>query len=149
MPVAYIDLPAGLAADSKRRLVKEVADALHAAYQIPDTRVLLHELTAEQTSTDGVLGAPLRPICTFVVPPGLPVEAKRRLVARTSAAIAEACHALGEDVPLPSGKVVATRWVLSFFREHPLEQAALDGLMAFENPMVIEGMEVAMQAGRR
>jgi hypothetical protein len=40
---------------------------------------------------------------------------------------------------------VSTRWVLAFFSEYPLEQAALDDLMAFENPMVLEGMEAAMQ----
>lgn len=126
MPVAYIDLPSGLRAETKRRLVKEVAAALHEAYQIIDTRVLLTEWGAEQTSADGVLGAPMRPICTFVVPPALPAEAKRRLVARTSTAIAHACDLPSHDVPLPSGTVVPTRWVLSFFREHPLEQAALD-----------------------
>lgn len=144
MPVAYIDLPTGLRADSKRHLVKEVAAALHEAYRIIDTRVLLNEVAPEQTSTDGVLAAPMRPICTFVVPPGLPVEAKRRLIGRTSRAIAEVCGLQSEKVPLPSGKVVPTRWVLSFFREHPLEQAALDDLMAFENPLVLEGMEAAM-----
>jgi hypothetical protein len=31
--------------------------------------------------------------------------------------------------------------VLSFFREVPLEQAALDDLMAFENPMMLESVE--------
>jgi hypothetical protein len=50
-----------------------------------------------------------------------------------------------EEVPLPSGNTVGTRWVISFFREVPLEQAALDDLMAFENPMVLESMEAAMQ----
>jgi hypothetical protein len=46
-----------------------------------------------------------------------------------------------EAVPLPSGEQVSTRWVLSFFFEVPLEQAALDDLMAFENPMVLESVE--------
>ena len=117
MPVAYIDLPTGLTTEAKRRLVKEVADALHEAYLIIDTRVLLSELGPEQTSTDGVLGAPVRPICTFVVPPGLPAEAKRRLVGRTSTVIAEVCGLKREMVPLPSGKAVGTRWVLMFFRD--------------------------------
>jgi class 3 adenylate cyclase len=55
--------------------------------------------------------------------------------------IARACDLRAEVVPLPSGKRVTTRWVLSFFREVPLEQAALDDLMAFENPMVLESLE--------
>jgi hypothetical protein len=87
----------------------------------------------------------MRPICNFLVPPGLPVEAKRQLVNRVSSAIVEACNLTREDLPLPSGKKVSTRWVLALFSEYPLEQAALDDLMAFENPMVLESMEAAMQ----
>ena len=58
------------------------------------------------------------------------------LVSRVSAAVGRACDLDAEVVSLPSGKQVSTRWVLSFFFEVPLEQAALDDLMAFENPMV-------------
>src|SRR5262252_6342631 len=149
MPTAYIDLPSGVGADAKRKLLKEVAEFIHDAYLIPDTRVLLREWTPEQVSIDGELGRPMRPICTFVVPPGLPVEARRQLVKRVSSAIAEACDLPREDVPLPSGKTVSTRWVLAFFSEYPFEQAALDDLMAFENPIVVESMEAAMRGQRR
>jgi phenylpyruvate tautomerase PptA (4-oxalocrotonate tautomerase family) len=145
MPVAYIDLRAGLSTPTKQLLMRSVAEAIHAAYHIEDTRVFLRESSADQTSVDGVLGSH-RPICTFVVPPGLPVDAKRGLVGRVTALLSEACDLPREEVPLPSGKRVATRWVLCFFNEMTLEQAALDGQMAFENPMVLEGMEAAMQA---
>jgi phenylpyruvate tautomerase PptA (4-oxalocrotonate tautomerase family) len=149
MPVAYLDLPSGLGTEPKRNLVKEVAEALHHAYKIEDTRVFLREWAAEQYSTDGQLGRPLRPICTFAVPPGLPAEGKRALVKRVSTAIAEACSLPRGEVPLPSGKRINTIWVLSFFSEYPLERAALDDLMAFENPMVLEGMEAAMQMQKK
>ena len=145
MPAAYLDLPSGLAVDIKKQLVKQIAEFIHRAYLIPDTRVLLREWPAEQTSIDGELGRPMRPICNFVVPPGLPVEAKRQLVSHVSFAIAEACNLPREDVLLPSGKRVSTRWVLEFFSEYPLDNAALDDLMAFENPMVLESAEAAMQ----
>ena len=145
MPVAYLDLPPGLRADAKRKLVKEVADSIHHAYMIPDTRVFLREWPAEQVSVDGQLGSPMRPICDFVVPPGLPIEARRELVKQVSSAIAEACNLPREKVPLLSGKNVSTRWVLTFFSKYPLERAALDDLMAFENPMVLEGVEAALQ----
>ena len=79
-------------------------------------------------SVDGELGHPMRPICNFVVPPGLTVEATRQLVSRVSSAIAEACNLPRENVPLPSGKKVSTRWVLGFFIEYPLDQASLDDL---------------------
>src|SRR5262245_5088136 len=78
MPTAYIDLPSGLRADAKKKLLKEVAEFIHDAYRIPDTRVLLREWTPEQISIDGELGRPMRPICIFVVPPGLPDEGNRR-----------------------------------------------------------------------
>jgi phenylpyruvate tautomerase PptA (4-oxalocrotonate tautomerase family) len=145
MPCAYLDLPSGLAVDIKQKLLKEVAEFIHDAYIIPDTRVFLREWPAEQISIDGELGRPMRPVCTFVVPPGLPVEAKRELVKRVSSAIAKACNLPREDVQLPSGKKVSTRWVLGFFSEYPLDKASLDDLMAFENPMVLESMEAAMQ----
>jgi phenylpyruvate tautomerase PptA (4-oxalocrotonate tautomerase family) len=145
MPIAYLDLPPALKTETRKTLVKEVAAALHDAYRIPDTRVFLREWGPEQTSTDGHLGHPVRPICTFVVPPGLPTEAKRTLVNRAATAIADACNLPREEVPLPSGKKVSTRWVLSFFNEVPLERAALDELMAAENPMVLESLEAAIQ----
>jgi len=145
MPVSYIDVPRGISPAGKEKLVKDVFEAIHDAYMIPDTRVFLREWPAEQTSIDGELARPMRPICNFLVPPGLPVEAKRQLVNRVSSAIVEACNLTREDVPLPSGKKVSTRWVLALFSEYPLEQAALDDLMAFENPMVLESMEAAMQ----
>ncbi|HEX2672485.1 MAG TPA: hypothetical protein VHM25_16500 [Polyangiaceae bacterium] len=145
MPIAYIDLRAGLPAPTKQLLVGNVAAAIDAAYHIADTRVFLREWTPEQSSVDGVLGRQ-RPICTFVVPPGLPLEAKRGLVRRVSSALTEACALPREEVALPDGERVSTRWVLCFFSEMTLEQASLDELMAFENPMVLQGMEAALQA---
>ncbi|MEJ7598851.1 MAG: hypothetical protein WKG01_13165 [Kofleriaceae bacterium] len=150
MPVAYIDLQPGLSTNARERLAKEVTAALHDAYQIPDTRIFLREWPVGTVSIDGVLGAPFRPICNFVVPPGLPSDAKRSLVKRVSRSIGEACDLRQDVVPLPSGKAVSTHWVLAFFSEYPLDRAALDDLMAFENPMVTESMETAIQvqAGR-
>jgi phenylpyruvate tautomerase PptA (4-oxalocrotonate tautomerase family) len=145
MPVAYLDVPSGLAVDVKKKLVTEVTDSLHQAYKIPDNRVFLREWTAEQVGIDGELGRPMRTICTFVVPPGLPVEGKRELVKSVSSAMVEACDPPREEVSLPSGKKVTTSWVLGFFSEYPLDQAALDDIMALENPMVLESMEAEMQ----
>jgi phenylpyruvate tautomerase PptA (4-oxalocrotonate tautomerase family) len=140
MPVGYIDIPSGLTSSTKRQLVKEVAESLHDAYPIPDTRLFLREWTAEQASIDGVLAAPFRPVCDFIVPPGLPADGKRMLVSRVTSTVARACNLRGEVVPLPSGKRVNTRWCCrssTRFRS----TAALDDLMAFENPMVLESVE--------
>jgi hypothetical protein len=136
MPVAIIDVPAGLTWGAKDQLHKDVAESMHHAYQMPDNRVYLREWTAEQASFDGVVGGSFRPICHFIVPPVLTIESRQTLVSRVSSAVARACDVRAEVVSLPSGDQVSTRWVLSFFFEVPLEQAALDDLMAFDNPMV-------------
>jgi phenylpyruvate tautomerase PptA (4-oxalocrotonate tautomerase family) len=144
MPVSYIDVPRGVSPAGKEKLVKDVFEAIHAAYPIPDTRVLIREWPPESVSQDGEIDLqPMRPICALEVPPGLPVAHKRKLVQRISAAISEACQLPEHEVPLPSGTVITTHWVLIFFREYPLENAALDGLLASENPMVLEAMRGA------
>jgi hypothetical protein len=136
MPVAIIDIPSGLKSSAKEQLHKDVAEIMHDAYQIPDNRVYLREWAAEHTSFDGVVGAPFRPICNYIVPPILTDESRRTLVSRVSSAVNKACDLRTEVVKLPSGEEVSTQWLLQFFFEVPLEQAALDDLMASENPMV-------------
>jgi hypothetical protein len=139
MPVAIIDIPSDLKSKARTQLHKDVAESMHHAYQIPDNRVYLREWPAEQTSFDGVVGAAFRPICHFIVPPTLTIESRRTLVSSVSSAITRACESPTEVVSLPSGEQVSTQWVLLFFYEIPLDQAALDGLMAIDNPMVPKG----------
>ena len=146
MPTAYVDVPPGLGKETKTKLMKKITDFLHHAYLIPDNRILLREWSADQYSIDGEIGVAFRPIVTFVVPPGLPVEGKCQLVRGVFSAIAEACNLPRYDVPLPSGKVVGTNWVLGFFAEYPLDRASLDDVMALDNPMVLESLEAAYQA---
>jgi phenylpyruvate tautomerase PptA (4-oxalocrotonate tautomerase family) len=139
MPVAIIDIPSGLKSRAREQLHKDVAEIMHDAYQIPDNHVYLREWAAEHTSFDGVVGAPFRPICHYIVPPILTDESRRTLVSRVSSAVNKACELRTEVVKLPSGEEVSTQWLLQFFFEVPLEQAALDDLMASENPMVPKG----------
>jgi len=144
MPVAYVDLPSGLPAHSKKQLVSQLYEAIHHTYPIDDTRVLLREFSLEDVSQDGRLDSEsMRPVVRLEVPPGVPIEAKRQLVGQISSALETALRLQKDEVRLPSGKKLATNWVLTFFRESQLDQVALDGLMASENPMVLEGMELA------
>jgi phenylpyruvate tautomerase PptA (4-oxalocrotonate tautomerase family) len=146
MPVSFVDAPQGIRADAKKKLMKGLYEAIHEAYPIPDTRILLREWPNDSVSQDGRLDSEsLRPICWLEVPPGIAIEAKRKLVSRISEVISDAFHLAKVDVRLPSGTVVSTRWVLTFFREYPLEKAALDGLLASENPMVLESLEGTME----
>ena len=84
------------------------------------------------------------PSATSSFRPGFPSTRNESWSSGWSSAVAQACNLPREEVPLPSGKTVSTRWVLAFFSEYPLEQAALDDLMAFENPMVLEGHEMTL-----
>jgi phenylpyruvate tautomerase PptA (4-oxalocrotonate tautomerase family) len=64
MPVAYVDAPHGIRVEAKRKLAREIFEAIHEAYPIPDTRILLREWPLENVSQDGRLDSePLRPIC--------------------------------------------------------------------------------------
>src|SRR5262245_57406898 len=107
MPISYLDVPPGIRADAKKKLVNEIFHALDEAYRIPDTRVFLREWPLENVSQDGRLASePAKPICFLEVPPGIRLDAKRKLMKRITAAIAEA-------YPLPD--------IMIFLREYPLE----------------------------
>ena len=85
MPVAYIDIPTGVNDGAKKKIFTEMYEAIHQAWPIPDTRVLIREWPNEAVSQDGrIEDVPMRPICTLAVPPGLEPDAKHRLVRRHS-----------------------------------------------------------------
>jgi hypothetical protein len=141
MPVAYIDIPAGVNDDARKKIFTEIYEAIHDAWPIPDTRVLLREWPDEAVSQDGRIElVPMRPICTLAVPPGLALDAKHRLVHRLSTTIGEACGREVEEIRLPSGTKISNNWVLTFFWELPLDKVALGDLIANENPLVLENL---------
>jgi len=41
MPVAYIDIPTGVNDGAKKKIFTEIYEAIHQAWPIPDTRVLI------------------------------------------------------------------------------------------------------------
>jgi len=76
MPVAYVDIPAGVDDCAKQKIFTELYEAIHGAWPIPDTRVLIREWPDEAVSQDGrIERVPMRPICTLAVPPGLELGA--------------------------------------------------------------------------
>jgi hypothetical protein len=139
MPVAYLDIPIGVNNDAKEKIFTELYEAIHEAWPIPDTRVLIREWPNEAVSQDGrIERVPMRPICTLAVPPGLELDAKRRLIRQISGTIGEACGREVEEIRLPSGTKIYNNWVLTFFWELPLERVALGDILAAENPLVLE-----------
>jgi phenylpyruvate tautomerase PptA (4-oxalocrotonate tautomerase family) len=141
MPVAYVDIPNGIADAAKKKIFKEIFAAIHTAWPIPDTRVLIREWADEAVSQDGrIEPVPMRPICTLAVPPGLELDAKRKLIKEISDTIGEACGRQVEEIDLPSGTKIYNNWVLTFFWELPLDKVALGDLLATENPLVLENL---------
>ena len=141
MPVAYIDVPTGVDDGAKKKIFQEIYEAIHEAWPIPDTRVLIREWADEAVSQDGrVELVPMRPICTLAVPPDLELDAKHRLVRKISDTIGEACGREVEEIRLPSGTTIYNNWVLTFFIELPLDKVALGDVLAAENPLVLENL---------
>ena len=141
MPVAYVDVPVGLNDGAKKKIFAEMYEAVHEAWPIPDTRVLIREWPDEAVSQDGRIElVPMRPICTLAVPPDLDLDAKHRLVRKISSTIGDACGREVEEIRLPSGSQISNNWVLTFFWELSLDKVALGDLMANENPLVLENL---------
>ena len=141
MPVAYIDITTGVDDGAKKKIFTELYEAIHQAWPIPDTRVLIREWPNATVSQDGrIEDVPMRPICTLAVPPGLELDAKRRLIRQISNTLGEACGREVEEIRLPSGTTIDNNWVLTFFWELALDTVALGDLLATENPLVLENL---------
>jgi hypothetical protein len=141
MPVAYIDIPTGVDEGGRQKIFKELYEAIHEAWPIPDTRVLIREWRNEAVSQDGrIEDVPMRPICTLAVPPGLDHAAKQSLIRQISDTIGEACGRRAEEIRLASGTRIQNNWVLTFFWELPLDKVGLGDLLATENPLVLENL---------
>jgi phenylpyruvate tautomerase PptA (4-oxalocrotonate tautomerase family) len=125
MPISYLDVPEGLAAEGKQEMVKRMYEALHEAYPFPDdVRIFIREWPAGSVSQDGQLGAePIRPVFMMHVPQGGDLDARRTMVRRISTAISAAYHA-------PK--------LMIFLTEYPLDQVALDGKLHADNRQRVE-----------
>jgi phenylpyruvate tautomerase PptA (4-oxalocrotonate tautomerase family) len=66
------------------------------------------------------------PICFIEAPPGIRVEAKKRMIVKITSAIDEAYH-IGDT--------------LIFLREYPAENVAQDGRLQSENPKILEALK--------
>jgi hypothetical protein len=125
MPIAYLDAPQGIGIDEKRKLVKAMYDALHEAYPFPDdVRIFLREWPSVSVGQDGRLDSePARPVFMMHVPQGVNIEAKRKMLKRIDAAVAEAYR-------LPKFMI--------FMHEYPLDLVALDGRLHSDNKARVE-----------
>jgi phenylpyruvate tautomerase PptA (4-oxalocrotonate tautomerase family) len=125
MPIGYLDVPAGLDLGKKRQLVKAMYEALHEAYPFPDdTRIFVREWPLDCVSQNGQLGAePVRPAFNVHVPRGLNIDAKRKMLEKVNAAVADAYH-------LPE--------FITFMHEHSLDLVAVEGKLLADNQQRVD-----------
>jgi hypothetical protein len=120
MPIGYLDVPVGAGHATKKRLVKTVYDALHEAFPFPDdVRIFLREWPLDSVSQNGLLGSePTRPVLLLHIPQGVDIDAKRTMLRKVNAAVAEAYQ-------LPDFMI--------FMQEYPLDLVAHEGGLHADN----------------
>ena len=130
MPMIFVEGPPGLSDVAKKKMVEDVTRAADEAYHVPDVRLWLREYPPERYAQDGVIGAWVRPIAILEVPELGSIEAKRTLVARIDAALAEAYDGLAD-----------TSNVMVFLNGYPLEQVGWAGRMQSDRPEIVESVK--------
>jgi hypothetical protein len=125
MPIAYLDVPQGIDADRKRELMRALYEALNEAYPFPDDhRVFLREWSADTVSQNGVVPAePFRPVFVIHGPQGAGGDAKRSMLRKIDAAVADAYG-------LPDFMI--------FMHEYPLDLVAHEGGLLADNAQRVE-----------
>ena len=131
MPTITIEAPTGVRKDAKKRLMEKTTAALNEAYPIPDVRIFLREYEVENVAQDGRLESePVRPVCFIEAPQLRSLAARRKLVEKINAAVADAYQGIAN-----------TREILILQNEYPLENAAWGGRLQSDNPDVVEAMK--------
>ena len=127
MPVFTIDAPSGAHQDAKDKMLKEVTEALHEAWPIPDTRGWVREYAAGNISQDGRIGAePVRPVCSLEAPELTNLDAKRKVVQKIESAIAAAYDGIAN-----------TEEVLVLINHYPLENVGWQGSLQSDKPEIV------------
>jgi hypothetical protein len=130
MPIGYLDVPAGADLSTKRTLVKAMYDALHEVWPFPDdTRIFLREWPLDSASRNGLLGSePVRPVLTLHVPQDGNADAKRTMLQRVNAAVANAYRR-------PD--------FMTFIVEYPLDLVAHEGGLLADDQQRVEDQREA------
>jgi phenylpyruvate tautomerase PptA (4-oxalocrotonate tautomerase family) len=129
MPVLYIDGPSTLSGEAKKTLIEDALRTLVEAYKMTDDRVYISEFllanvghTSYTDDTLHIQSEPARVVCKVIAPPGLQLDAKRKMIRTLTDAITKAYG------------ITNGRNILIFLDEHPIENAASNGYLQTENP---------------
>lgn len=136
MPIAYLDVPAGVELSKKRALVAEMYEALHEAFPFPDdTRIFLREWADDEVSQNGLLGpAPTKgPVFTMHVPQGVDIDVKRTMLRKINTAVR---------------RVYTLPDFMTFLTEHTLDQVVVDGGILSDDQQRVEDQTKAYKQHR-
>ena len=102
----------------------------HTAYR-RDRVDVRSQFDVENVGQDGQLQSePVRPVCFIEAPQLRSLDARRKLVEKINAAVADAYEGIAN-----------TREILILHNEYPLENAAWAGRLQSDNPDVVEAMK--------
>ncbi len=125
MPIGYLDVPVGAELDTKKKMVRELYDAMHEVYPFPDdTRIFLREWPLESVSQNGQLGSePARPVFTMIIPKGGDLDARRTMLQKINTAVTD-------GYPLPD--------FATFLQEHTLDTVVINGVIQADDVQRVE-----------
>lgn len=119
-PIAYLDVPEGIEIEEKKELVKSIYEAINEAYPFPyDHRIFVREWALDCESKRSIGIGPPRPVLQIHAPPGMSVEAKRKMINSVNAAVARAYDNLSD--------------FLILFLEYPQDRVAIGGNLNADN----------------
>jgi phenylpyruvate tautomerase PptA (4-oxalocrotonate tautomerase family) len=133
MPVVKITGPTGLSKSAKKELIEGSLRIMSETYYLPDDRVYIQEVPVENVGHTPLLevtrgeswalqAGPARIFVEVNAPPGLPIDAKRKLM-RTLTEVAGRAYGRSN-----------LRDVLVSLDEHKVEDFASNGFLQTENP---------------
>ncbi|RRS01211.1 tautomerase family protein [Glycomyces terrestris] len=132
MPQFFIEAPAGIAPDAKRRLMREVTDAIDEAYHMrPEIQVWLREYSGDAVSYDGELygDEPMRIVGFLEAPELASTDASRKLTSAVNEAIGTAYQGIAN-----------TDETLILMNRYPLHAAGFQGRLQSDDPEAVEAI---------
>lgn len=131
MPQFLIEAPTGIRYEAKQKMMREITEAIDAAYRIPDVRIWLREYHTDNVAQDGRLGAePIRPLCFLEAPELSDLDAKREMASKIHTAVADAYEGIAN-----------TDETLILMNHYPLENAGWAGRLQSDDEEAVTAVK--------
>jgi phenylpyruvate tautomerase PptA (4-oxalocrotonate tautomerase family) len=129
MPICLIEAPTGIRADAKKKLFEQINAVMDQTWHIPDVRIFLREYLMQNVAQDGRPADRIRPVCFLEVPLIRDIEARRTLIAKIHAAVADAYDGIAN-----------TQETMTFINQYELENVGWQGTLQSDKPEIVEVM---------